>query len=88
MKGAKITSAIIDTGDSEESRYGLLVNPPISQEYGNQWVLSPRLGNGNYGELQEYVECTIKGINCSVGETGIVTPTPLPTPRITKTVEK
>ena len=76
MKGAKISSAIIDTGDEEKDRFGLLMNPPISPEYGNQWVLSPRLGNGEYAEIQEYVACQIKGKNCMVGVSGIVTPTP------------
>jgi LCP family protein required for cell wall assembly len=84
MKGAKVSSAIIDTGDSSEEREGLLINPPISAEYGNQWVLSPRLGNGKYGEIQEYVTCFIAGTNCSVGERGIVTPTPTSTPRPTR----
>ncbi len=79
VKGAKITSAIVDTGDESEGRYGLLINPPISPEYKNQWVLSPRLGNGEYKEIQEYVACQIKGKNCLIGEYGIMTPTPVPT---------
>lgn len=88
VKGAKVTSAIVDAGDSSEERYGLLINPPISREYRNQWVLSPRAGNGEYGELQEYVACMIQEENCYAGEFGIVTPTPSPTPRITQTPVK
>ncbi len=84
MEGAKISSAIIDTGDQSEDRYGLLINPPISTEYKNQWVLSPRAGNGEYGEIQEYIACQLKGIDCKVGEYGILTPTPKPTVRPTK----
>lgn len=87
MKGAKVTSAIVDTGDSSEDRYGLLENPPIRSEYGNQWVLSPRIGNGEFSELQEYVACMIEGSSCSVGQAGIITPTMIPTPRITKTIQ-
>ncbi|MGI8419659.1 MAG: LCP family protein [Candidatus Levyibacteriota bacterium] len=79
MKGAKITSAIMDTGDNTTGRLGLLVNPPIIQEYSNQWVLSPRAGNGDYTEIQTYVACIIDGGNCMVGKYGIVTPTPKPT---------
>jgi LCP family protein required for cell wall assembly len=79
MKGAKIGSAIIDTGDSSEERLGLLINPPMTPEYGNQWVLSPRSGNGEYDEIHAYVACQLKGINCIVGQNGIVTPTPIPT---------
>jgi hypothetical protein len=88
MKGAKVTSAIIDTGDSSEDRYGLLINPPMGPEYGNQWVLAPRLGNGRYDEIQEYVACFMDGTNCYTGESGIVTPTPIPSPRVTKASEK
>ena len=82
MKGAKISSAIIDQGDSSENRLGLLINPPISPEYSNAWVLSPRVGNGDYSEIQTYIACFIRGDNCIVGENGIVTPTPLPSPTI------
>lgn len=74
MEGAKINSAIIDVGDGE--RFGLLVNPPKSDEYRGAWVLAPRTGNGNYSELQDYVKCIIEGKNCIVTETGIATPTP------------
>lgn len=77
MKGAKITSAVIDTGDGE--RFGLLVNPPISEEYRNAWVLSPRQGNGQYKEIQKYVACVIDGKNCVVTESGVATITPIPT---------
>jgi LCP family protein required for cell wall assembly len=85
IKGAKVSSAIIDTGDSSEERVGLLINPPISAEYGNQWVLSPRLGNGKYAEIQEYVGCFIAGTNCYIGVRGIETPTPTPSPRPSRT---
>jgi anionic cell wall polymer biosynthesis LytR-Cps2A-Psr (LCP) family protein len=90
MKGAKISSAVVDMGDSESERLGLLLSPPISPEYGNQWVLSPRTGNGNYSEIQEYVSCQIKGTNCMVGTVGIVTPTPKPTiiPMVSPTNDK
>ncbi len=79
MKESKITSAIIDTGDEAQGRFGLLINPPIGPEYNNAWVLSPRLGNGDYKEIQTYIMCTLKETGCLVGKTGIVTPTPTPT---------
>lgn len=84
MKGAKISSAVIDTGDEEKHRYGLLINPPVSAKYGNQWVLSPRSGNDEYVEIQAYVACQIKGTNCMVGQKGIV----IPTPKSTKATDK
>lgn len=80
MKGAKISSAILDQGDSSEERLGLLMHPDISPEYNNAWVLAPRAGNGDYSEIRTYIACAIRGGNCMVGETGIVTPTPKPKP--------
>jgi polyisoprenyl-teichoic acid--peptidoglycan teichoic acid transferase len=84
MKGAKIRSAVIDTGDIENDPYGLLTNPPISDAYGGAWVLVPRKGPTDYSEIQQYVACQIQGINCTVGEYGIVTPTPKPTKAVKK----
>lgn len=79
MKGAKISSAVIDDGDITTGRYGLLTNPPISADTDYQWVLVPRTGATNYSEIQEYVACQIKGENCTVGQYGIIIPTPKPT---------
>jgi anionic cell wall polymer biosynthesis LytR-Cps2A-Psr (LCP) family protein len=66
MGKANIYSATIDYGNEKEKRSGLLVNPSISNEYGNQWVLIPRIGNGNFSEIQKYVECEIKVGNCPI----------------------
>ena len=74
LKGAKINSAIIDIGDEERS--GLLVNPPISDEYFKAWVLSPRIGNGEYREIQKYINCIIDGNECVVTGSGVTTITP------------
>jgi len=79
MKGAKIASTVLDDGDVTTGRYGLLTNPPISADTDYQWVLTPRVGETDYSEIQEYVACEIKGENCTVGEYGIITPTPKPT---------
>lgn len=86
LKGAKIQSTVLDMGEGD--RLGLLVNPPISKEYNNAWVLSPRTGNGNYTEIQEYVRCFIAGSDCIVTETGVATPTPMPTDTVNKTTKK
>jgi LCP family protein required for cell wall assembly len=82
MKGAKIISTVIDTGDSENNRYGLLINPPLA-DYGGAWVLAPRTGATDYSEIQTYVACMITTGNCTVGQYGIVTPTPMPQPTVT-----
>jgi LCP family protein required for cell wall assembly len=84
MKGAKITSAIIDQGDESEYRFGLLKDPQTREPYGGAWVVIPRAGDENYSEIQAYVACVMTGSTCIVGEDGIVTPTPKPTKTITK----
>lgn len=76
MKGAKIDSAILDIGDIQAERLGLLINPKISKAYGNQYVLIPRTGNGSYLEIQNFINCEIKNANCIVSKSGITTPTP------------
>ena len=76
LKEGQIKSYVIDQGNNGEKRYGLLVNPPITEEYAFKWVLSPRVGNGNFTEIQQYVACSILSESCSVGENGIITPTP------------
>ena len=88
MKGSKISSAVIDTGDTENDPYGVLVNPPMSADYGYQWVLVPRAGPTDYSEIQQYVACQIAGKNCTVGEYGIVTPTPEPTKSVSKKTQQ
>lgn len=80
MQSAQIKSFVLDAGDEEQDRYGLLMNPPISEEYGYQWVLIPRKGNGNFSEIHEYVECVKKVTHvCEVTATSIlISPTSSP----------
>src|ERR1035437_833103 len=59
MRGAKITSTVLDIGDVLNNRYGLLDEAPISSEYDNLSVLIPRIGNGNFSEIQRYISCEI-----------------------------
>lgn len=72
MKNAKINNYVIDMGDESSNRYGLLTNPPVSSETGGQWVLAPRVGNGDFSEVQQYVGCIIENKKCEVGEKGII----------------
>jgi len=65
MNNAKIQSAVLDYGDSEKGRPGLLVNPP-AENYKGQWVLEPRIGTGDFSEIQQYVSCEIKAGNCKI----------------------
>lgn len=65
MQDAEVRSITLDAGDDRQGRAGLLINPPISGEFHNQWVLIPRAGNGNYKEMQKYIDCEIKIGNCT-----------------------
>lgn len=65
-KGSKIQSAVIDTGDDQTQRPGLLIYAPISAEYFYLSTLIPRIGNGNFSEIQKYIDCEVKIGNCSI----------------------
>jgi LCP family protein required for cell wall assembly len=62
MKGLKTKTAVIDTGDTATGREGLLYNPPTSSDYNYAWVLIPTAGNGNYTQIQSFVQCQLN--NC------------------------
>jgi LCP family protein required for cell wall assembly len=66
MKNAKIQSAVIDAGDDSTQRAGLLISPPITSEYDYAWTLIPRTGNGNFSEIQQYINCEIVKGDCLV----------------------
>ncbi|MCL5675634.1 MAG: LCP family protein [Patescibacteria group bacterium] len=48
----KIRTMSLDTGTEEKP--GLLINPPISDQYGGAWVLIPR--SGNWREIQNKIK--------------------------------
>lgn len=66
MKNVKIQSLSLDTGDEKSQRQGLLSEAPISSEYNFLFVLIPRLGNGNFSEIQRHIACQIEKGNCSI----------------------
>lgn len=68
MENLKVESAVLDYGDELTGRPGLLINPPISQEFNYAWVLIPRIGNGNFSEIQKFVKCEIERGNCTVSQ--------------------
>ncbi|MGE5042493.1 MAG: LCP family protein [Candidatus Levyibacteriota bacterium] len=72
MRGAKILSHVLDIGDTQTERYGLLVNPPISSEYAYQWVLAPRIGGDDFSEVHAYVACILADDVCEVTKTSVV----------------
>lgn len=70
MENVKIKSHVIGMAENEDE-YGLLVNPPIAAEYKYKWVLAPRKGNGNFSEIQSYIECVEKEEQCEITESGV-----------------
>jgi hypothetical protein len=77
LKSAKITSAVLDYGDYITGRQGLLQIAPISPEFDNLSVLIPRVGNGNFSEIQSFITCEIDKGNCTVR--ALPTPSSSPT---------
>jgi len=72
MQRAKITSVVIDFGDEREGRYGLLMHPPISNAQKLQWVLIPRIGDGDFSEIHEYIKCIEEGLICEIEKKGTI----------------
>lgn len=68
LRSAKIENAVIDYGDTVAGRAGLLINPPISAIYSFASVLIPRIGDGNFSEIQSYVACEITKGGCKVSD--------------------
>lgn len=79
LQNGGIKNYVIDEGNPAEDRYGLLVNPPITEKFRYKWVLAPRIGGGDYSEIHDYIDCHIENRECEVTENGIlviITPTP------------
>ncbi|HET9946642.1 MAG TPA: LCP family protein [Patescibacteria group bacterium] len=66
LKTAKVTTAVLDFGDYMTGRPGLLMLAPITPEYDNLSVLIPRVGNGNFSEIQKFINCEITKGNCTI----------------------
>lgn len=66
MEHVNFQSHVLDIGDEEAKRAGLLINPVIdgTADFGYQWVLIPKAGNGNYSAIQSYVACVVKSDTC------------------------
>jgi len=74
MQNGQIRHHVIDVGDQSENRFGLIKNPKITDEYRGQWVLAPRVGNGNFSEIHEYIECVVKatpGATCVISKSDV-----------------
>jgi polyisoprenyl-teichoic acid--peptidoglycan teichoic acid transferase len=68
FQGAELKSVVIDYGDREDKRGGLLTHPPISEKYRYQWTLVPRIGENDFSEIHEYIRCRFTRDDCLVSE--------------------
>jgi LCP family protein required for cell wall assembly len=68
MRGAKLQSVVIDTGDEALQRSGLLNESTVQADYGSTSALLPRVGDGNFSEIQKYIACEITKGNCVVSQ--------------------
>lgn len=66
LRDAKIQNVVLDYGDEKTQRKGLLVHPAVSEKYKNQWILTPRIGEENFSEIQSYITCQLTSENCKV----------------------
>lgn len=66
IKNAETKSIVFFYTTDPKADSGLLINPPISDEYEGQWVLIPKAGNGNFSEIQKYVKCEIENGDCKI----------------------
>lgn len=76
LKNAKVHSAVIDFGDLATGRSGLLFTGPVSPEFGYAYILLPRIGNGNFSEIQQYIRCEMIIGNCKVSPLTRLSPIP------------
>lgn len=68
FQGAELQSVVIDYGDQQDKRGGLLTHPPISEKYRYQWTLVPRIGEDDFSEIHEYIRCRLIRDDCIVSE--------------------
>lgn len=66
VKDAQTNNVVFFYTDPYSENQGIFINPLESEKYDNQWVLIPRAGNGNFSEVQKYVECEIKTGDCPI----------------------
>lgn len=60
-----IRHLVLDSGDPEKGRKGLLINPPIWQ-YKGEWVLIPKAGEKNFEEIHKLISCNLDNPSCAM----------------------
>lgn len=72
MQGSKISSYVLDFGDSGTGRLGLLTQPLPVAARGFQSILIPRVGDGNFSEINDYIACIVGDHLCEISDDGII----------------
>lgn len=81
MQKAKTGSYVIDLGNAADNRYGLLKEAVPDQSKGYQYNLIPRVGDGNFSEIKDYLKCINEGHICEISDDGIIKDPLSPSPR-------
>jgi LCP family protein required for cell wall assembly len=63
IKTEVLSSSEEGKSSEEKSKNNLLINPPISKEYGNQWVLIP--SGGSWDRTHRWVSCLLEKNECT-----------------------
>lgn len=79
MQDAKIQSFVVDFGDQSQNRFGLLKEAVPTAAKSFQYNLIPRMGDGDFSEIQDYIKCIVEGHICEVSDEGLIKD-PLPSP--------
>lgn len=66
VQDTQTNNVVFSYTDPYSKKQDIFINPISSKTYNDQWVLIPRIGNGNFSEIQKYVECEIKVGNCPI----------------------
>jgi LCP family protein required for cell wall assembly len=72
FRQAKLQTIVLDYGDAQTKRSGLLMHPDISQKYNFEWTLVPRVGENNFSEIHSYIKCRLTQNKC------VIVPSPSP----------
>lgn len=74
LKRESLRSEVIDGVFDQNQKPSLLINPPTSKEYDNQWIIVP--ASGSWKETHNWVSCLLSQGACPIPE---AKPTPTPT---------
>lgn len=72
MQNAKSQSYVLDFGNQADNRPGLLREAIPDASKGYTYNLIPRVGDGNFSEIHDYVACIAGGYICEISDEAII----------------